>query len=59
VSDLGFEGRIEFRRLVLGAGVARFEIAIWNPERAWFNDEELTPIGEALGHPVRQVRAHI
>ncbi|MCT9078655.1 hypothetical protein [Streptomyces fulvoviolaceus] len=40
-------------------GFARFEIAAWNPERAWFNDEELTTIGEALGHPVRQVRAHI
>ncbi|GGV90027.1 hypothetical protein [Streptomyces massasporeus] len=40
-------------------GFARFEIAIWNPERAWFSDEELAAIGEALGHPVQQVRAHI
>ncbi|WP_030677653.1 hypothetical protein [Streptomyces cellulosae] len=40
-------------------GFARFEIAIWNPERAWFSDEELTAIGHALGHPVQQVRAHI
>lgn len=40
-------------------GFARFEIAIWNPERAWFSDEELTAIGDALGHPVQQVRAHI
>ncbi|MEV7323561.1 hypothetical protein [Streptomyces sp. NPDC093970] len=40
-------------------GFARFEIAVWNPERAWFSDEELIVIGDALGHPVRQVRAHI
>ncbi|MGY5052242.1 hypothetical protein ACWDE0_42825 [Streptomyces sp. 900105755] len=40
-------------------GFARFEIAIWNPERAWFSDEELTAIGDALGHPVQQVRACI
>ncbi|MFE5039118.1 hypothetical protein [Streptomyces sp. NPDC056683] len=40
-------------------GFARFEIAIWNPERAWFSDEELTAIGDARGHPVQQVRAHI
>ncbi|GGX63608.1 hypothetical protein [Streptomyces fructofermentans] len=40
-------------------GFARFEAAIWNPARTWFGEEELTVIGEALGHPVRQVRAHI
>lgn len=40
-------------------GFARFEIAIRNPERAWFSDEELTAIGDALGHPVQQIRAHI
>lgn len=40
-------------------GFARFEIAVWNPERAWFGDEELERLGAALGHPVRQVRAHI
>lgn len=40
-------------------GFARFEIAIWNPERVWFSDDELTAIGHALGHPVQQVRAHI
>ncbi|GAA3805678.1 hypothetical protein GCM10022206_50400 [Streptomyces chiangmaiensis] len=40
-------------------GFARFEIAIWNPERAWFSDKELTAIGDVLGHPVQQVRAHI
>ncbi len=40
-------------------GFARFEIAVWNPERIWFTDEELTALAEALGHSVRQVRAHI
>ena len=40
-------------------GFARFEIAIWNPERAWFSDEEPAAIGDALGHPVQQIRAHI
>ncbi|MFI1094424.1 hypothetical protein [Streptomyces sp. NPDC020917] len=40
-------------------GFARFEVAIWNPERAWFSDQELATLGEALGHPVAQVRAHI
>ncbi|MGW3816932.1 hypothetical protein [Streptomyces sp. NPDC005046] len=40
-------------------GFARFEIAIWNPGRAWFSDEELTAIGDALGHPERQIRAYI
>ncbi|MFG2364252.1 hypothetical protein ACGFY3_21775 [Streptomyces mirabilis] len=40
-------------------GFARFEIAVWNPERLWFSDEELTVLGDALGHPVRQIRAHI
>lgn len=40
-------------------GFARFEIAVWNPERDWFGDEELAAIAGALGHPVRQIRAHI
>ncbi|MFF2511501.1 hypothetical protein [Streptomyces sp. NPDC058086] len=40
-------------------GFARFEIAVWNPARLWFSDEELTVLGDALGHPVRQIRAHI
>lgn len=40
-------------------GFARFEIAVWNPERAWFSDEELTANADALGHPVMQIRAHI
>lgn len=41
-------------------GFARFEIAIWNPgRRIWFSDQELTALGAALGHPVRQIRAHI
>lgn len=40
-------------------GFARFEIAIWNPDRNWFTDEELTRLAEVLGHPVRQIRAHL
>ncbi|MGY5055132.1 hypothetical protein ACWDFR_13760 [Streptomyces sp. 900105755] len=40
-------------------GFARFEIAIWNPERDWFSDEELATVGYTLGHPVKQIRAHI
>jgi hypothetical protein len=40
-------------------GFARFEIAVWNPERDRFTAEELARIGAVLGHPVRQIRAHI
>ncbi|WP_037912578.1 hypothetical protein [Actinacidiphila yeochonensis] len=40
-------------------GFARFEAAVWNPERTWFGDEELALLGSLLGHPVKQVRAHI
>lgn len=40
-------------------GFARFEIAVWNPERVWFGDEEMAVLADALGCPVRQIRAHI
>ena len=40
-------------------GFAKFEIAIWNPGINWFADDELTLLAETLGHPVRQIRAHI
>ncbi|GAB1821464.1 hypothetical protein [Herbidospora sp. RD11066] len=40
-------------------GFARFEIAVWNPDRGWFTDDEMAALGAALGHPVRQVFAHI
>jgi hypothetical protein len=40
-------------------GFAKFEIAIWNPGLDWFTSEELTLLAETLGHPVRQIRAHI
>ncbi|MFJ7157152.1 hypothetical protein ACIQUQ_19680 [Streptomyces sp. NPDC101118] len=40
-------------------GFARFEIAVWNPERPWFSEDELTALAERLGHPVKQIRAHI
>ncbi|MFG2848790.1 hypothetical protein ACGF12_37415 [Kitasatospora sp. NPDC048296] len=40
-------------------GFARFEIEVWNPECLRFAEPELAAIGAALGHPVRQVRAHL
>ncbi|MFF4653051.1 hypothetical protein [Streptomyces sp. NPDC001380] len=40
-------------------GFARFEIAVWNPERDWFSNEDLAAVAGTLGHPVKQVRAHI
>lgn len=40
-------------------GFACFEIEILNPERPWFTVGEAARIGALLGHPVRQVRAHI
>jgi hypothetical protein len=40
-------------------GFARFEIEIWNPERGWFSTDELTAVAKAIGHPVRQIMAHI
>ncbi|MFF4273039.1 hypothetical protein [Streptomyces sp. NPDC001536] len=40
-------------------GFARFEIAAWNPERNPLTDEELAAVATALGHPVRQICAHI
>lgn len=40
-------------------GFARFEIAVWNPERNWFTDDELKAFADVLGHPVRQIMARI
>ncbi|MFB7051551.1 hypothetical protein ACFCXT_00205 [Streptomyces vinaceus] len=40
-------------------GFARFEIAVWNAERLWFSEDELTALANRLGHPVKQIRAHI
>lgn len=40
-------------------GFARFEPALWNPGRDLLTDEELEALGQALGHPVRQILAHI
>ncbi|WP_030019706.1 hypothetical protein [Streptomyces monomycini] len=40
-------------------GFARFEIAIWNPERVWFSEDELAALADGLGHPVKQIRAHL
>jgi hypothetical protein len=39
-------------------GFTRFDIAIWYPERRWFDEQDLGAIGRVLGHQVRQVRAH-
>lgn len=39
-------------------GFARFDVAIWNPERDWLEERDLAAIGAVLGHSVRQVRAH-
>ncbi|GAA1672593.1 hypothetical protein GCM10009745_14230 [Kribbella yunnanensis] len=40
-------------------GFARFELAIWNADRESFTSTELATLATALGHPVRQIRAHI
>jgi hypothetical protein len=39
-------------------GFARFDVPIWNPERDWLDERDLSAIGKVLGHPVRQVKAH-
>ncbi|MFD6296070.1 hypothetical protein ACFWFU_14810 [Streptomyces sp. NPDC060235] len=40
-------------------GFARFEIAIRNPERLWFSEDELTAPADRPGHPLKQIRAHL
>ena len=40
-------------------GFARFELAVWSPGRDWLTDQELSMLARALGHPVRQILAHI
>lgn len=42
-------------------GFARFELALWNPGlgRDLLTNQELSAIAQALGHPVRQIYAHI
>ena len=40
-------------------GFARFEIAVWNPETDTLSEVQLNSVARALGHPVRQIRAHI
>jgi hypothetical protein len=42
-------------------GFARFEIAVRNPARGEyeFTSEELDMLAAILGHPVRQILAHI
>jgi hypothetical protein len=40
-------------------GFARFRLEVLYPDRAWLTDGELTEIADALGHPVRQILAHL
>ncbi|WP_181387329.1 hypothetical protein [Streptomyces sp. Act143] len=40
-------------------GFARFEIAVRNPETGGLSEEQLASVAQALGHPVRQIQAHI
>ncbi|WP_327266578.1 hypothetical protein OG444_38810 [Streptomyces sp. NBC_01232] len=40
-------------------GFARFEIAVWNPGRPWFREDELEALAARLGHPVQQIRARV
>ncbi|OPC77410.1 hypothetical protein B4N89_43675 [Embleya scabrispora] len=40
-------------------GFARFEIAVWNPGRTWFDGDELARLAAELGHPVKQIQAHV
>ncbi|MER7898226.1 hypothetical protein ABTX62_19480 [Streptomyces sp. NPDC096046] len=37
------------------SGFARFRLRAWSPNRHMLNGEDLTRIGHALGHPVRQI----
>jgi hypothetical protein len=41
------------------SGFARFEVAVWNALWEPLDDDTLTRLGDALGHPVRQVLAHL
>jgi len=40
-------------------GFARFEVAVWNALWEPLPEQTLAELGAALGHPVRQVLAHI
>jgi hypothetical protein len=40
-------------------GFARFEVAVWNALWEPLAEQTLARLGEALGHPVRQVLAHL
>jgi len=40
-------------------GFARFEVAVWNALWEPLPERTLTELGQVLGHPVRQVLAHI
>ncbi|KJS56216.1 hypothetical protein VM98_08590 [Streptomyces rubellomurinus subsp. indigoferus] len=40
-------------------GFARFEIEVWNPSCRWFTEAQLAAVAAELGHPVRQIRAHL
>lgn len=49
LNDLGY---------VWPAGFARIELRVVNPGRGWLGEEERRRVEDALGHPVREVRAH-
>ncbi|MBZ4632045.1 hypothetical protein GBP94_22010 [Mycobacterium avium subsp. hominissuis] len=40
-------------------GFARWQATTLSPDRGWLTDAELSEIGQALGHPVRQTARHI
>jgi hypothetical protein len=40
-------------------GFARWTARVLYPDRGWLTEEELSEIGDALGHPVRQTIRHI
>jgi hypothetical protein len=61
VSCCGAMVSLDTLRFDWSSGFARFEIAVRNPARAEyeFTSEELHLLAAILGHPVRQILAHI
>ncbi|MFE1415238.1 hypothetical protein ACFW6F_31245 [Streptomyces sp. NPDC058746] len=41
---------------VVGGTDAEIDV---NPERTWFDEDDLTALADRLGHPVKQIRAHL
>lgn len=59
MSCCGAESSLDRLEFEWPCGFARFEIEVWNPPLIWFAEEDLARIAAALGHEVRQIRAHI